>query len=295
MEEFARYITTGLSLGFIYGIVALGFVLIYKSSRILNFAVGEFLVIGAYVAWTARVVLGLPTLACFALVIIAAILMGLILERIAIRPLIGQPILGVIIMTLALSAILRNTVLLAWGPVVKTYTPRLLPGTPISLGILVIRQEYMWAFVAALAMLAIFTYYFRFTKAGLAMRATSENHQLARSTGIRVKGVFAQSWVICAIVTSIAGVILASMTNVTLDLSAIGLKSIAVVLVGGLESIPGAIVAGLIIGVAEGLAIGYIDPWVGGGISQVFAFSIAIVSLLIWPYGLFGLRRIERI
>jgi len=295
MEELIRYITTGLSLGFIYGIVALGFVLIYKSSRILNFAVGEFLLIGAYIAWTARVVLGLPTPVCFALVVITAILMGLTLERIAIRPLIGQPILGVILMTLALSAILRNTVLLAWGAVAKTYTPRLLPETPISLGMLVIRQEYVWAFLAALVMLAIFTYYFRFTKAGLAMRATSENHQLARSAGIRVKGVFAQSWVICAVVTCTAGVILASMTNVTLDLSALGLKSVAVVLVGGLESIPGAIVAGLIIGVAEGLASGYIDPLVGGGIAQVFAFSIAIISLLIWPYGLFGLRRIERI
>jgi len=218
-----------------------------------------------------------------------------VIERIAIRPLIGQPILGIIMMTLALMVILRNVVLLNWGAIAKTYEPRLFPTAPFYLGHLVIRQEYVWGLVVAVVMLIIFTYFFRFMQAGLAMRATSEDHQLARGTGIRVKTVFAQSWAICAIVAGIAGIILASMTGVTLDLANVGLKSIAVVLVGGLESVPGAIIAGLIIGVAEALAAGYIDPWVGGGIATVFAFALAIVSLLIWPYGLFGLRRIERI
>lgn len=295
MGELLGYITQGLSLGLIYGLVALGFVIVYKSSRILNFAVGEFLLIGAYVTWTARVVLGLPVWLCFVIAIIAAIALGLVVERVAIRPLIGQPILGVIMMTLALMVILRGTVLLAWGAIAKTYEPRLFPATAIHLGNLVIRQEYAWGFAAAVILLLIFTYFFRFTKAGLAMRATSEDHQLARGTGIRVKTVFAQSWAICAIVAGIAGIVLASLTNVTIDLANIGLKSVAVVLVGGLESVPGAIIAGLIIGVAEGLASGYIDPMVGGGIAEVFAYALAIVSLLIWPYGLFGLRRIERI
>ncbi len=295
MEELLRYITQGLSVGLIYGVVALGFVLVYKSSRILNFAVGEFLLIGAYVTWTARVVWHLPVALCFAIALITAIILGLVVERVAIRPLIGQPILGVIMMTIALMVILRGVVLLGWGAIAKTYEPRLFPSAPVHLGGLVIRQEYVWGLVVAVIMLILFTYFFRFTKAGLAMRATSEDHQLARGTGIRVKTVFAQSWVICAIVAGVAGIILASLTNVTIDLAGIGLKSVAVVLVGGLESVPGAIIAGLIIGVAEGLAAGFIDPLVGGGIAEVFAFGIAIVSLLIWPYGLFGLRRIERI
>jgi len=295
MEELLRYITQGISLGLIYGLVALGFVLVYKSSRILNFAVGEFLLIGAYVTWTARVVWHLPVVLCFVVALIAAIILGLVIERIAIRPLIGQPILGVIMMTIALMVILRGGVLLAWGAIAKTYEPRLFPATPIYIGDLIIRQEYVWGLVVAVVMLILFTYFFRFTKAGLAMRATSEDHQLARGTGIRVKTVFSQSWIICAVVAGIAGIILASMTNVTIDLATVGLKSVAVVLVGGLESVPGAIIAGLIIGVAEALAAGYIDPWVGGGIAEVFAFGIAMVSLLIWPWGLFGLRRIERI
>jgi branched-chain amino acid transport system permease protein len=295
MEEFLRYITTGLSLGLIYGIVALGFVLVYKSSRILNFAVGEFLLIGAYVAWTFRVLLHWPIPACFAMAIIVAIIMGWTIERVAIRPLIGQPILGVIMMTLALMVIIRGIVLLAWGAIAKAYDPPLFPGTAINLGGLVIRQEYVWGFVVAVAMFIIFTYFFRFSRAGLAMRATSEDHQLARGTGIKVKTVFSQSWIICAVVAGIAGIIIASMTSVTIDLANVGLVSIAVVLVGGLESVTGAIVAGLIIGIAEALASGYIDPLVGGGIATVFAFFVAIVSLLIWPYGLFGLRRIERI
>lgn len=295
MEELLRYITQGISLGLIYGIVALGFVLVYKSSRILNFAVGEFLLIGAYVTWTTRVVLGLPVWACFLIAIIVAIGLGLVVERVAIRPLIGQPILGVIMMTIALMVILRGGVLLGWGAIAKAYEPRLFPAEPFVLGDLIIRQEYVWGLVVAAFMLIIFTYFFRATKAGLAMRATSEDHQLARGTGIRVKTVFAQSWAICAVVAGIAGIILASMTNVTIDLSNIGLKSVAVVLVGGLESVPGSIIAGLIIGIAEALASGYIDPLVGGGMSEVFAFGIAIISLLIWPWGLFGLRRIERI
>ena len=295
MGELISYITQGLSVGLIYGVVALGFVLVYKSSRILNFVVGEFLLIGAYVTWTARVAWHLPVWLCFVIAVIVAIILGLVLERVAIRPLIGQPILGVIMMTLALMVILRGGVLLVWGAIAKTYEPRLFPATPVHLGNLIIRQEYVWGFVVAVVMLIIFTYFFRFTQAGLAMRATSEDHQLARGTGIRVKTVFAQSWAICAIVAAIGGIILASMTNVTIDLANVGLKSIAVVLVGGLESVPGAIVAGLIIGVAEGLASGYIDPLVGGGIAEVFAFALAVVSLLIWPYGLFGLRRIERI
>jgi branched-chain amino acid transport system permease protein len=296
VEQWLSYITQGLALGLIYGIVALGFVLIYKSSRILNFAVGEFLLAGAFVAWTARVVWGLPVWLCFAVAIVVAVILGLMIERVAIRPLIGQPLLGVIMMTLAIMVILRGFVLLIWGAIAKTYEPRLFPGTPIILGDLVIRQEYVWGFLVAVIMLGIFTYFFRFTKAGLAMRATSEDHQLARGTGIRVKTVFAQSWAICAVVAGIAGIILASMTNVTIDLANVGLKSIAVVLVGGLESVPGAIIAGLIIGVSEQLlGVGLIDPYVGGGSAEVFAFAIAIVVLLVWPYGLFGLRRIERI
>lgn len=295
MQEFAGYIITGISLGFIYGLVALGFVLIYKSSRILNFAVGQFLLVGAYVCWTARTVWGFPVWASFLTAMIAGALLGLLIERVALRPLIGQPILGVIMMTIALSVILLGTVTLIWGAIGKFYQPRLFPAEPVHLGDIIIRQEYLWGFVTVVILLILFTLFFRYTRAGLAMRATSEDHQLARGTGIRVKSVFAQSWVICAIVSGVAGIILASITSVTLDLSQVGLKAIAVVLVGGLESIPGAIVAGLIIGVAEGLASGYIDPLVGGGISEVFAYAVAIVSLLIWPYGLFGLRRIERI
>ena len=295
MEELLRYITQGIALGLIYGLVALGFVLIYKSSRILNFAVGEFLLIGAYTAWTFRVLLHWPVLACFAMAVIVAIILGLVIERVAIRPLIGQPILGVIMMTLALMVILRGVVLLIWTAIAKSYKPPLFPGTAIHLGNLTITQEYMWGFAVVAVMLILFTYFFRFTKAGLAMRATSEDHQLARGTGIRVKTVFAQSWAICAIVAGIAGIILASLFSVTIELAGVGLIAIAVVLVGGLESVPGAIVAGLIIGVAEALARGYIDPLVGGGVAGAFAFALAIISLLIWPYGLFGLRRIERI
>ncbi len=295
MQELGGYLVTGISVGFIYGLVALGFVLIYKSSRILNFAVGEFLLFGAYIAWTARVVLHMPLLVSFLITMIASALLGLVIERVALRPLIGQPILGIIMMTIALSTILLGSLTLISGAIPKVFEPRLFPSDPVQLGNLVIRQEYVWGFIVAVVMLIIFTYFFRFTTSGLAMRATSEDHQLARSTGIKVKSVFAQSWVICAIVSGVGGIILASITSVTIDLSQVGLKSIAVVLVGGLESVPGAIIAGVIIGIAEGLATGYIDPLVGGGIAEVFAFGVAIISLLIWPYGLFGLRRIERI
>lgn len=295
MEEFVSYVVTGISIGVVYGIVALGFVLIYKSSKILNFALGEFLILGAYVFWVCWTLWHLPLWLSIIITLGAGILIGLVVERVAIRPLIGQPVLSIIMMTIAVSVILRSLILLVWGPLPYKFEPRIFSTEAVHLANLSIRPEYAGGFIVSILLLAAFIYLFRSTRAGLLMRAASNDHQLARAIGVRIEHTFALSWIICGMVAAIIGVILASLTYIDSSLGNIGLKVIAVVLIGGLESIPGAFIGGLIIGISEGLAVGYIDPIVGGGISEVFAFAIAVVALLIRPYGVFGLHRIERI
>lgn len=290
-----QQIITGLALGILYGVIAVCIVLIYKSTRVLNLAQGELIVFGAFFAWTALVIWNLPLPLAFLLSMVVTGFVGFVIERLTLRPLIGQPILAAIMMTVSLMAVLKGVILLAWGGAVHSYKPPIFPKEPLQLGTVVVSQEYGWASGLAIVLLVLFVYFFQRTRAGLAMRGTSEDHQLAQSLGIPVENVFAQSWIIAAIVSAVVGIVLASLFSVDMGIGALGLKAFAVVLLGGLESIPGAIVAGLIIGVSEMVAAGFLDPVVGGGIREVFPWLVAVVVLVFFPYGLFGWKRIERI
>jgi len=220
---------------------------------------------------------------------------GFLIERLTLRPLIGQPILASIMMTISLMAVLKGGALLAWGGETQSFQPPIFPKTPVQMGPVVISQEYVWASALAIILIVMFALFFQRTRAGLAMRGTSEDHQLAQSLGIPVETVFAQSWIIAGMVSSVVGIVLASLFSVDMGIGELGLKAFAVVLLGGLQSIPGAIIAGLIIGVSEMMATGYLDPVVGGGIRDVFPWVVAVVVLIFLPYGLFGWKRIERI
>jgi len=290
-----QQVITGIALGIIYGIIAICIVLIYKSTSVFNFAQGELLVIGAFFCWTCIVQWHLPLWVAFILTFIVSGMVGMLIERLTLRPLIGQPILAAIMMTVSLLAVLKGISYLAWGSDPRSYTPAIFPKEPIHFGAAVISQEYVWALGLAAVLLAIFIYFFQRTRAGLAMRGTSEDHQLAQSLGIPVETVFGQSWMIAAMVSAIVGIVLASLFSVNMGISDIGLKAFAVVLLGGLESIPGALIAGLIIGISEMIAAAFLDPIVGGGIREVFPWIVAVVVLIFLPYGLFGWRRIERI
>jgi len=294
MDIFLQQMVTGVSLGGIYALVALCIVLIYKSTQVFNFAVGEFLIVGAFCCWTFAIGLGVPVWLSLIFTFVAGGLLGFVVERLFLRPLIGQPILASVMMCICLMGFLRGLALLGWGATLRIYTPPILPKGAVHLGNAIVSQEYLWGLGITVAVVLVLIIFFR-TRYGLTMKCTSEDQQLAQSIGIPVHNVFSQSWIISGAIAALGGIVLASLYTVDYEIGAIGLTAFAVVLLGGVESLTGAVVAGLIIGICEGLATGYIDPIVGGGIRDVFPFVVAIIVLFFRPYGLFGWRTIERV
>ena len=300
-----QFFVTGLLQGGVYALVALGLVLIYKSSSVFNFAQGHLLTIGAFVSWWLIVEAGLPVWAGLALAFGAAVALGWLIERLALRPLIGQPILSTIMVTLALAQLMQGLVILIWGPEQRAY-PQLFPLEPFRLPEIVVgdavirvilKQNLVWSFVVASAGVAAFALFFRLTDAGLAMRAAAEDHLVAQSIGLRVRRIFAIAWAIAAVVATGGGILLATVTGIAPSLSVVGLKAFPAVLFGGLESIPGAIVGGLTVGVVESLVQGLPrDASIRAmGLGQIAPYVVMLLVMLFRPQGLFGLKRIERI
>lgn len=294
MEKLLELIVTGISVGAIYGLVAMGFVFIYKATSVVNFALGQLVLLGAYFCWTCLVQWELPVAVSFILTFAVVGGLGIVVERIMLRPMIGQPVFSMIMLTLALFYFLQGGITAIWGGKYQSM-PEFIPKDPLELGSILLPQQYIWTFIAAIVLVTIFVVFFKYAKSGLFMRATAEDHQIAESMGIKVTQVFSQSWFICGVIAALSGILLGSLNVVSEDLINVGFKAIPVALLGGLESIYGAIIAGLIVGISENLAAGYLDPYVGGGIATIFAYVILIFVLVIRPYGLFGLKEIERI
>ena len=286
---------TGFALGMVYALIAIGFVIILKCSEAFNIAQGHFVMIGGYLGYTFLVTFGLPIWASLLMAIGTATIMGLVIERLTLRPLVGQPVLAVIMMTIALSTVFEGLATLIWGGEYKTYHG-VLPTVTLRLGELSIPSETSIGMIVSVVAVAILMLLFRYTKIGLAMRATADDIQVVQSAGIRVTTVYAFSWVIACVVGVIGGILLGGVSGVMIPLAEVGIKAFAVVLLGGVNSIGGAIVAGIILGVLENVAAGYLDPLLpGGGLANVFPFIVIIIVLIFRPYGLFGLAEIERI
>jgi branched-chain amino acid transport system permease protein len=295
MTFLIQLVVTGLCLGMIYALVAIGFVIILKCSNAFNIAQGHFVMVGGYLGYSCLVVLHLPIWATLLVVIASAIIIGLAVERFSIRPLMGQSELSVIMMTIALSTIFEGLATLVWGGEYKSYHG-VLPTFKLSIGEISIPPESLIGLIVALICVGILMYVFKYTKIGLGMRATAEDLHVVQSLGIRATTVYAVSWAIASVVGCIGGILLGGVSGVSIGLSEVGLKAFAVVLLGGANSIGGAILAGVILGVLENVASGYLDPLVpGGGFAQIFPFIVMIIVLVFRPYGLFGQTRIERI
>lgn len=294
MSEFLQLLLSGLAVGGIYAMVALGFTLIYKATSIFNFAVGNFVTISAFTTWTAATQFHLPIGVSIVIGLAAGALVGWLFDRLALRRMIGQPQIALIAMTLGLMVFLTGISVLIWGGRPRSFSP-FMPAGIISLGDIIIAKSLLISFVSAMVIVGILIFFFHRARAGLAMRATAEDQQVAQAAGIRVKSVFTQIWVIAGLCCGVGGVLLGTVWRVDLALSEFGLKVIPAVMIGGIESIPGAVIGGLMIGILEKLAAGYINPIVGGGIQTVFAYVIMLLFLVAKPYGLFGLKRIERI
>jgi branched-chain amino acid transport system permease protein len=295
VEFFLQLILNGLVIGSIYALVGLGFVIIYKSSSILNFAQGEFLMLGAYVCLAIFTTAKVPFAAAFALTLVFSALLGILMERILLRPMIGEPVISVIMLTLGLSSVLKAVVQAIWGTDTRPY-PDLFPTAPVQIGPLPVSQGYLYSVGSVAILLVLFSLFFKYTRAGIAMRATAFSQQVALSMGISVKKVFALAWSIAAVVSAVGGVLLGSVRGgVDGALAFFGLKVIPVVILGGLDSVAGAIVGGFVMGVLENLSGGYLDPLFGGGVKEVAPFIALVAILTLRPYGLFGKVKIERV
>jgi branched-chain amino acid transport system permease protein len=295
MTFFLQLVVTGFSLGMVYALVAIGFVIILKCSNAFNIAQGHFVLIGGYLGYTFLVMFHLPLWLSLVAAIGVACLMGLAIERLALRPLVGQSELAIIMMTIALATVLEGIVTIIWGGEYKTYHG-VLPTFSLKVGQISVPPESIIGLMVSIVAVVLLMALFRYTKIGLAMRATAEDLQVVQSLGIKATTVYAVSWVIASVVGVIGGILLGGVSGVMLPLAEVGSKAFAVVLLGGASSIGGAIVAGIILGILENIAAGYLDPLLpGGGFAQIFPFVVMIIVLVFKPYGLFGLRRIERI
>jgi len=285
---FLQFITGGLFFGGMYTLIALGIVTIYKSTRVFNLAQGWMVTLGAFMLVSLVEMLGVVAGVIAGLAFGA--LLGLGIDRLLMRPLIGQPLTTAFLLTIMLAYIFEGINILVWGSF-SYEMPVKLPGEPIRLGAVVISHSLLWGIgVAVLAFAAFSLFYWR-TLMGRVMRATAEDHQTAQSLGLPVKGVFSLSWMLAGMLSIVGGLFLGVVSGVNMLMYGALLGAIAVVLLGGLDSIAGAIVGGMILGLIQSLVVGYLNP----SLADVIPYIILLVILIIKPYGLFGLVRIERL
>ena len=291
---FLLLMSNGILIGLMYSLIALGFVLVYKATDAVNFAQGEFVMIAGFVAVGALTVLGAPLWLSVLAALAGMIAFGFALERVMLRKLIGRPVIAVVMATIGLAAILRG--LGPFGIFQGTRPlPLPLPDEPIVVGPLFIPPIQLLGGIVSLLFLGGFGYFFLKSRKGVAMRAVADNQQVAMAMGIDVERYFGLAWAMTGIVSALGGVLWGNMLGVDVNLALVGFKVFPVVILGGLDSIPGAIIGGLIVGLVENVAAGYIDPYVGGGTKDFAPYVLMIMALMIRPYGIFGKKIIERI
>jgi len=294
MDFFLQLFSTGILVGSIYALVALGWTLIYKCSGVLNLAMGEMTLIGAYVClsfynW------GVPFILALLFTLVVGFALGLLTEHLFLRPMVGEPILSVIMVTVGLSFFFKGVVELIWGTDTVVFTPQVFSIEPITIGNVVLGQVYLWAFLASILLLIAFVCFFKYTKWGLSMQATADDETAALSLGVNAKTVYAIAWGIAFRWGGVGGALLGNINGLNISVGYLGLLVLPAVVLGGLNSVPGAIVGGLIIGVLQNLADGYLSPFTPGGVKDVFPFLVMVIILLFKPYGLWGWIRIERV
>jgi len=292
--EYLQFTITGLSVGFVYALIALGFALIWKASSIANLALGQIVLISSWFAYAMLSQAGLPFYLGLPAVMVFAVFLGWTIERVALRPLIAQPILSLITVTLGIAYFLQGLVTFVW-PLSNAKLPDIFPKTPRHLGPAVVSEQYLWAVGICLVIFLALVAFFRYHRMGIAMRATADDQMAVQACGIPVTRVFSVSWMFACVVAAIGGVLISSIGSISQGLVETGLKSFSVVILGGLDSFLGAVIAGPVIGLAETYGSGYLTRFLWPGVRDIMPFVIIIIVMVIKPYGLFGEERIERI
>ena len=290
MDQFVQLTVTGLANGAILALAALGFVLIFKATGVINFAQGEFMLVGAYVIFAGVVTYNLHWTLAIGVAILVAIALGIGVERLILRPLVGQPIISVIMVTIGLALFLRSAVQIIFGTRPQPF-PDFIPSGTVSILGATVPQNRLWAVGLAAVALGLFTVFFRRSRDGVAMRAVADDQQAALTMGISVRRVFAMSWALAGVTAVIGGMLVANLIGVSGGIVEFGLLVFPVVILGGLDSIPGAMIGGAIIG----LLITYTGGYIGGGLQTVIPYVVLVLILMVKPYGLFGQVRIERV
>ncbi|MEM7133237.1 MAG: branched-chain amino acid ABC transporter permease [Chloroflexota bacterium] len=294
MDFFLDLFVNGLLTGTLYALVALGLVLIYKASGVLNFAQGSMVLLAGFIV-ALLVHFGLPGWAAILVGALAMIGMSFLVERWVLRPLVAQPIVSLIMVTLGLSLFIEGVQTLT-SNIWPVYTLDLgIPRAPIELGGMLILPINLIGSVTALLLFGITAYLFMNTQTGRALRAISDDHEAALSVGVSIKQLWVIVWGAAGVIALVAALIWGTRMTVQFSLSLLAFRAFAVVILGGLDSLSGAIIAGLLVGTAENLVAGYVDPIVGGGTKEFFPYLLMLIVLWVRPYGLFGREIIERV
>ncbi len=296
MDDFLLLLLiNGVIIGALYGVVAMSFVLIYKASQVVNFAQGEFVLIGAWVCWYFLTTYQVPFVWGFLLTLAFMAIFGMLLQVVVLRPLIGEPVISVIMVTIGLSITFRALTKWIFGVQPQPFPPIFETGAVNVFG-LAVQTVYLMSMGVSVIIMGGFAWFFKVSRMGLAMRATAYDQQAAQSLGISIRHVFATAWAISALVSAVAGVVVGVVNGVSEALSLFGIKVFPAVILGGLDSVVGAVLGGLIIGILENLAH-YIDTrYLGfGNMLTIAPFYALIIILMIKPYGLFGTHQIERV
>ena len=292
--DLVQYTFDGVFKGLLYAIVAIAFIVIYRSGRILNLAQGEILVFMAYVIWSFCSLTLLPLWLALVLSLIAALILGLFVERFIFRPLIGQPIWAIIMVSIGLMILIQGVAQVSWGGTERPF-PVVFPEAPVIIGPLLFSSSIFWGGLISLVIVAGLTLLFGRTRWGLKLTAVDEEHLVAQAMGISVKKSIAIAWMIGCALSTFAAIVFLNGSTLTFAAAAIGLHALPVVLLAGLESISGAVLAGIIVGIGESWASAYLDPYTDGAMSQAFPYLLMLLVLLIRPQGLFGWKIIERV
>lgn len=301
MELFLQLMVTGVMLGSIYALVALGWVLIYKCSGVLNLAMGELTMIGGYVClslyirFATMMSIESAFLLSVAGTVVVGLFLGLVTERLFLRKMIGEPILAVIMVTVGLSFFFKGMVFIIWDTDTQVFLPRVFPLEPFVVAGVAIGQVYFWSFIASLILMGVFVSFFKFTRWGLSMQACADDEMAALSLGVSARFVYALAWGIAFMAAGVGGSLLGNINGLNYSVSLLGLLVLPVVVFGGLNSIPGAIVGGMVIGILQNLTGGYLDQFFPGGIKEIAPFIFMVFFLLFKPFGLWGWERIERV
>lgn len=289
-----QLLASGIAVGCLYALIALGFVLILKATDILNFAHGEIIMISAFICYFLMTKFHFSFLSAVLITAVVAGLMGIITERLVLRPLLGEPVFAMVMITIGLSIFLRSMAGIFFGHDNHVF-PSPFPKESVNLGGVILSQTQIWIILSTALLILLFFLFFKYSRQGLAMRGTADDQNTALLMGISVKRVFALIWGISFVTAAIGGIFLANVMVINIGLTFVAISAFPAIILGGLESIPGAIIGGLAIGVIENLAGGYLDQIVGGGVKDVTPFVVLFLILLFKPYGLFGKKEIERV